>query len=102
MDEPLRDGLDAGQQPEQLAAALVAVSRRTRIVRYLEVGVYTAWSTCTIAAFLSRAHSRRDEPFSGHAVDITTRHMHPNMRVLFTHLNGEPSSTGLRRAMVAC
>ena len=34
--------------------ALGAVARKMRIRRYLELGIYTAWSTTTIVAFFTR------------------------------------------------
>ena len=42
------------QEPQQLAGALIAVSTRMRVRRYLELGIYTAWSTCLISAYFTR------------------------------------------------
>lgn len=73
------------QEAPQLASALGAVARKMRVRRYLELGIYTAWSTVTIAAFFTRVGG--GAPFRGYAVDISSQHLTATTRMLLSHLN---------------
>ena len=42
------------QSPDQIAAALIHVGSRVDVSRYIEVGVYTAWTCSFVSAYLRR------------------------------------------------
>jgi hypothetical protein len=78
------------QDPQQLAVALIELAaRNSHVGSYVEVGVYTAWSTCTIAAYFTRAAASRHRPagFHGFAVDVSRTNVHPTAEMLLEHLN---------------
>ena len=77
------------QSPAQLAAALIYVGSRVEVKRYIEVGVYTAWTCCFVSAYLRRVG--RLGTFKGYAVDLVstniahgTRDLLPKLNVTFT------------------
>lgn len=53
------------QQPVQLAAALIQLSR-LRASTYAELGIFAGWTTAVLSAYLTRFS---DEPFRGIALD---------------------------------
>lgn len=73
------------QEPRQLAAALISVAHRIHVRRYVEIGIYTAWSTCTIAAYLARVGGGLDG-FEGHGLDVTTKYLTNSTRALLSYL----------------
>ena len=79
------------QEPQQLAAALIAAAKHLKdVTRYVEVGFYTAWSTCVIAAYFNRLCSGSGgDCFRGVAVDVTTMYAGGSTRVLLSSLNVE-------------
>ena len=77
------------QDPKQLAGALIHLAVHARIHEYVEVGIYTAWSTCTIAAYLTRTMSGAPGRFHGYAVDVTDVHVRPTTQALLKALNVE-------------
>ena len=84
------------QDPLQLASALVHISQhsdmlaetdvRGGVSRYVEVGVYTAWTTCLIGAYARRATGRASH-FEGFAVDVTFSHISNETRAILSRLN---------------
>ncbi|KAL1495530.1 hypothetical protein AB1Y20_016894 [Prymnesium parvum] len=63
------------QDPFQISSALLHVGGRLvaqhptgHLFRYVEVGVFTAWTSCIIAAFITRVGG--GAPFVGSAVDV--------------------------------
>ena len=93
------------QDPLQIASALAHVARsELRVATYVEVGVYTAWTCCLMAAFLRRAAAglppaRKGDDgggaastatsslFAGAAVDITKAHISSGTSWLLRKLN---------------
>ena len=78
------------QDPTQIASAILRLGSRLRrepqaLFRYVEVGVFTAWTSCVVAAYLRRAGG--GTPFSGWAVDIKMGNIHPSTLKLLTQLN---------------
>jgi hypothetical protein len=73
------------QSPVQLAAALIHVGSNVDVQRYIEVGVFTAWTCCFVSAYLRRVGTFG--AFRGFAVDITTAAMAQGTRNLLPHLN---------------
>lgn len=49
-----RDKVGLWQNPVQLAEAMIHVGSSARVKRYIEVGVFTAWTCCFISAYLRR------------------------------------------------
>lgn len=62
------------QDPQQISAAILALGSKARRhsppmpFTYVEVGVFTAWTTAIISAYLTRTGA--GAPFSGLAVDV--------------------------------
>lgn len=74
------------QEPQQIAGAMIAVGRKLSPVRrYVEVGVYTAWTTTVMATYLQRVSG--GESFEGRAVDITSAHITPGTMHVLGALN---------------
>jgi len=73
------------QNPQQIAAALVHVGSRVAVHRYIEVGVYTAWTCCFVSAYLRRVGTL--SAFSGHAVDISHSAIAAGTKALLANLN---------------
>ena len=75
------------QNPEQLAAALVYVARAQEPTHsYVEVGVYSMWTHCLLAAYLQRA-AAGGAAFRALAVDITLKWTTAETRLLAKQLN---------------
>ena len=81
------------QDPWQLAHAFTAIGEalvdsdaQGAVSRYIEIGVYTGWTTCLVAAFVRRMTGRARH-FEGYAVDVTQQHITPATRSLFAQLN---------------
>ena len=76
------------QSPAQIAAALIYVGSRAEVRRYIEVGVYTAWTCSFVSTYLRRVGPRG--AFRGFAVDLIngaishgTRELLPLINVTF-------------------
>ena len=75
------------QEPVQLASALVHLARIAPLgghISYLDLGVWTGWSTCFVAAYLMRISAAN---FSGVAVDVTDARIAASTKRLMRHLN---------------
>ena len=68
-----------------------------------QVGIFTAWSTCTITAYLARVGGQFDS-FEGHGLDITTMHLQPSTRALLAYLrvNVTLRASGNSMLLVPC
>ena len=73
------------QEPQQIAGAMLSVASRMRVATYVEVGVFTAWTTTVMAAYLRRVIGHG--PFQGWAVDITSSHITSATRRMLGDLN---------------
>jgi hypothetical protein len=73
------------QSPNQLAAALIYVGSRVEVHRYIEVGVFTAWTCCFVSTYLRRVG--RLGAFKALAVDIVSTAMAHGTKALLPHLN---------------
>lgn len=83
-----RPNVGLWQEPQQLASALIAIASRVRVRRYLELGVYTAWSTCAISAFFTRASGAGGgRPYRGFALDISSKNINATTHDLLNFLN---------------
>ena len=73
------------QDPQQISAAILALGSKARRhspptpFTYVEVGVYTAWTTAIISAYLTRTGA--GAPFSGLAVDVKVSNIASSVRV---------------------
>ena len=84
------------QDPRQYAHALVAIdsmlesetesSERRSVARYIEVGVYTAWTACLTSAFVRRVTSTSGS-FEGFAVDVSRAEITSSTIELLSALN---------------
>ena len=77
------------QEPLQISKALVHIARSPTIWpvrRYVEVGVWTAWTCVLVSAYLSRVGAS-DGSFQGAAVDISHQQITPQARVLLQQHN---------------
>ena len=77
------------------ASVCVCARARAQVRRYIEVGVFTAWTCCFVSAYLRRVGTLG--AFRGFAVDITTVALAVGTKALLPHLN----VTFLRRASVS-
>jgi hypothetical protein len=104
------------QEPQQIAKAMISVAQRVRVQRYVEVGVFTAWTTTVVAAYMSRqqggdagrvlekgaaapapttiapssspvSSTTYGSGFQGLAVDITSSHIAPGTLSLLAWLD---------------
>ena len=73
------------QSPVQIAEALIHIGSRVEVSRYIEVGVYTAWTCCFVSAFLRRVGPLN--AFRGVAVDITQVAIAAGTKMLLPLLN---------------
>lgn len=73
------------QSPEQLAAALIYLGSRANVRRYIEVGVYTAWTCSFVSTYLRRVG--RLGAFRGVAVDLVNTAIAHGTRDLLPRLN---------------
>ena len=73
------------QNPMQIAAALIHVGSRVAVHRYIEVGVYTAWTCGFVSTFLRRVGT--PGAFRAHAVDITHSAIATGTRTLLPRIN---------------
>ena len=81
------------QDSWQLAHALTAIGEALEdsdshgsVSRYIEIGVYTGWTNCLVAAFVRRMTGRARH-FEAFAVDVTQSHITPATWSLFAQLN---------------
>jgi len=74
------------QDPRQLATALLEATAHHQAQSYLEIGVYTAWTTCVNSGYLARMASA-GSGFEGVAVDRSDEHIHLSTASLFKQLN---------------
>jgi len=80
------------QDPRQISRAMMALGSlppqptKEAPFRYVEVGVFTAWTCCVVSAFLSRV-AAGDRGFQGFAVDIKTGNIAAPTLQLFKTLN---------------
>ena len=77
------------QEPQQIAGAMIEVARRTQVQTYVEIGIFTAWTTTVMAAYMHRLSARADgmTAFRGFAVDITSSHITPGTLSLLRALH---------------
>ena len=85
------------QDPHQIASAMLHLGsrlfvERQPLFRYVEVGVFTAWTSCVVAAFLTRAGGGL--PFQGWAVDVQMKNIAPATLTLLKALNVSYVSRG--------
>ena len=66
------------------AGALVAALPEHAVTRYVEVGMFSGWTTCLVSAFLARV---RNGPFEGYTIDVTDKRLSDSTRSLFAALN---------------
>jgi len=71
------------QQPEQLASALVHLSR-LRIRSYLELGIFSGFTSTLISTYLRR-FAPPSSQFHGLAVDVTLQYLSRETRALLHH-----------------
>ena len=80
------------QDPRQISRAMMALGSlppqpaKEAPFRYVEVGVFTAWTCCIVSAFLSRV-AAGNRGFQGFAVDIKTGNIAAPTLKLFKTLN---------------
>ena len=72
------------QDPKQLASALIEATAHGEILNYVELGVHTAWTACTVGAYLSRLTTKA---FHGLAVDSSREHVAKYTANLLERLN---------------
>ena len=73
------------QDPLQIASALVFLGQSVSIRRYLEVGVWSAWTTVVLSAYASRLLP--SPGFSGVASDLDDSHIAHSTRRALRNLN---------------
>lgn len=73
------------QNPQQIAAALVHIGSRVEVHRYIEVGVYTAWTCCFVSTYLRRVGKLGS--FEGYAVDLSSAAIAVGTKTLLASLN---------------
>jgi hypothetical protein len=72
------------QDPKQLASALIEATAHGEVLSYVELGVHTAWTACTVGAYLSRMTTKA---FHGLAVDSSREHVAKYTADLLERLN---------------
>ena len=73
------------QSPAQIAAALIHVGSRIEVRRYIEVGVFTAWTCCFVSTYLRRVGGVGT--FKGYAVDLVNTAIAAGTKSLLPRLN---------------
>ena len=73
------------QDPRQLSTALLHLAKAPVPSPYVEVGVWSGWTCCVVAAYLQRTSGAVD--FHGYAVDVTLSRMAARTRTIMAALN---------------